>query len=60
MDLCGLVLLRRRDVLEVGHVSVKKYRLLVECGALKPLKQLGGKRKHLFPADEVAKVIETR
>ena len=58
MDLTGLVLLRRRDVLALGCLSVKKYRLMVECGALKPLKQLGRNRKLLFPAGEVAKVIE--
>jgi hypothetical protein len=57
MDLTGLVLLRRRDVCELGHLSVKKYRTMVECGALRPLRQLGN-RKALFPLSEVEKVIE--
>jgi hypothetical protein len=57
MDMTGLVLLRRRDVLELGQISVKKYRTMVECGALIPLRQVGN-RKALFLGSEVAKVIE--
>lgn len=56
MDTIGL-LLRKRDVKQLGRLSDKKYRTLVETGALRPLMQRGS-AKHLFTADEVRKVVE--
>ena len=53
----GLLLLRRRDVMRLGHLSEWKYRTLVENGVLRPLEQRGT-RQHLFAVSEVEKVVE--
>jgi hypothetical protein len=52
------LLLRRRDVMALGQMSERKYKTLVETGALRALPQMGERRKRLFAASEVAKVIE--
>ncbi len=57
MDTIGL-LLRKRDVKQLGRLSERKYRTLVETGVLRPLIQRTEHAKHLFTAGEVRKVIE--
>ena len=52
------LLLRKRDVMALGQVSERKYKTLVETGALRALPQMGERRKRLFAASEVAKVVE--
>ena len=42
----------------LGQMSERKYKTLVETGALRALPQMGERRKRLFAASEVAKVVE--